>query len=203
MSALVSKLLWASFSFCLFLPIQGCGKNELGRSEAKDKLSAALKLPRTITVDVHKVVKAEEIEKLGSMASMHYYESVGELQKSPLLKISQINSPYRVFPGFQFELTEAGKKYLTNDPNGINVRACEIKMLEVTGIQFDGDKRKAEVEYEIFIEANAFVKLFQLNNNFEIACASVADTRSVESVTKRQVRKNNMALFDDGWRVVK
>lgn len=139
----------------VLIAIQGCGKNDLSRSEAKNKISAELKLPITITVDVKKDVTPKEILKLGSM---HYYEQIGNLQDSSLIKISQINSPGQIYPGFHFELTEAGKKYLTSNPNGINVKTCEIKMGDITGIQFEGDKRKAVVKHEVFIQAYDFVK---------------------------------------------
>lgn len=185
-----------TLAICLALGIQGCGKGELSRSDARERISATLKFPMELIVEVPKSMQVVSFE--GSAL-------IGEFQKSTLVTAKQSSNPGDVFRVYRFEFTEAGRKYLTDAPAGRTVRACTITMGDITGIQFDADKRKAEVEFDVHVEPNEFAKLLAPKNEFAKACTSTEKSNAAHQKTAaaKVKARRNLALFDDGWRVVR
>lgn len=191
MNILSKRFSHAVFWVCTVLAVQGCGNSDLSRQQAKEKIAAGSKFPVEFNVDVPRAIQ---------IASFEGRAVVTDLQKSPLLKVEE--APSLVFPIFSLEFTDAGKKLLKTGGEGRTVRACTVKMGEITGLQFDGNKRKAEVEFELLVEVNDFARFLTPGGDFERACIDAVNSNGQKNNSASIKSKKNMSLFDDGWRVV-
>lgn len=120
---------------------------------------------------------------------IYQFESAGliQLKKTPKREESTaflLGTNVRTWTQVNVSLTEAGRKYLVEENEGLYVvRLWEIDLKEITGIQEFTEQKIASVDYTIFNKnITPFGTIFSDKNDIDRKSAS-------------------FSLYDDGWRI--
>lgn len=158
----------------LLVGIAGCGSKKLSRSQAKGLIQRH--------GDFRTVVRV-----LPS-GTGYVSDSLTALRNKGLIVVTlkeRIGFGLMSAETYSVALTESGKKFLlkTFQSGELVMKACERKVLEVTGIEQEGDKSAvAHFTYQA-INPTPF--------QYESGCSGKGDREGLVA----------LSLFDDGWRI--
>jgi hypothetical protein len=128
-------------------------------------------------------------------------EILNLLQKEGFVKLKEEQMRYAPMfvRTYSVHLTEKGEPYRQKSTKDAHVvRMCVLEVEEVTGIQQNADKTRAEVHYTVkSTNFSPFAALQPKGPCFRLFSDKKA---TLEKAVFSDIAK--LALFDDGWRVV-
>ncbi|HAZ00598.1 MAG: hypothetical protein A2W90_04920 [Bacteroidetes bacterium GWF2_42_66] len=188
--------------FVIIIPMVSSCQEHLSREYAKKVIIERRNYPIPYTYEITKSF-IKDMQSSGRGVSIvlgedefkekeqviYQFESAGliQLKKTPKREESTaflLGTNVRTWTQVNVSLTEAGRKYLVEENEGLYVvRLWEIDLKEITGIQEFTEQKIASVDYTIFNKnITPFGTIFSDKNDIDRKSAS-------------------FSLYDDGWRI--